>query len=68
MRQEHRRRFDHIRCNIKVKSKSRQRRKQMKYLKQFVEFHGIPMPEIYEDASRSEISRLTDQLLHNMEK
>lgn len=28
-----------------------------------MEFHGIPMPEIYEDATRSEISRLTDQLI-----
>ena len=47
----------------KVKKQSPATPQQMKYLKQFVEFHGIPMPEIYEDASRSEISRLTDQLI-----
>ena len=47
----------------KVKKQSPVTPQQMKYLKQFVEFHGIPMPEIYEDASRSEISRLTDQLI-----
>ena len=46
-----------------VKKQSPATPQQMKYLKQFVEFHGIPMPEIYEDASRSEISRLTDQLI-----
>ena len=38
----------------KVKKQSPATPQQMKYLKQFVEFHGIPMPEIYEDASRSE--------------
>lgn len=47
----------------KVKKQSPATPQQMKYLKQFVEFHGIPMPQIYEDASRSEISRLTDQLI-----
>ena len=47
----------------KVKKQSPATPQQIKYLKQFVEFHGIPMPEIYEDATRSEISRLTDQLI-----
>ena len=47
----------------KVKKQSPATPQQIKYLKQFVEFHGIPMPEIYEDATRSEISRLIDQLI-----
>ena len=47
----------------KVKKQSPATPQQIKYLKQFVELHGMPMPEIYEDATRSEISRLTDQLI-----
>ena len=47
----------------KVKKQSLATPQQMKYLKQFVDFHQIPMPELSEEVTRSEVSRLTDQLI-----
>lgn len=47
----------------KVKKQSPATPQQLKYLKQFAAYHGIEIPRLSEKITRSEASRLTDQLI-----
>ena len=55
--------FEPRQLQYKVKKQTPATAQQIKYLQRFAEYYKIPMPELKEGITRSEVSRLTDLLI-----